>query len=137
LQVILGQFKVNRDQVKGEKKRMDIEIRRVYEPPEPTDGTRILVDRLWPRGLSKEAAKINYWSKEIAPSTELRRWYGHDPEKWSEFKSRYFEELNSNPEGVEELLRHARKGRVTFLYSSKEERLNNAVALKEYLESLG
>jgi len=116
---------------------MDIEIRRVYEPPEPTDGTRILVDRLWPRGLSKEAAKINYWSKEIAPSTELRRWYGHDPEKWSEFKSRYFEELNSNPEGVEELLRHARKGRVTFLYSSKEERLNNAVALKEYLESLG
>jgi uncharacterized protein YeaO (DUF488 family) len=115
---------------------MGIKIKRAYESPNDSDGYRILVDRLWPRGISKEKAKIDYWPKALAPSTELRRWYGHDPEKWSEFKSRYFAELNGNPELVRELLQHIRKGRVTFVYSSKEQRLNNAVALKDYIDSL-
>jgi uncharacterized protein YeaO (DUF488 family) len=115
---------------------MGIKIKRAYESPNDSDGYRILVDRLWPRGISKEKATIDYWPKALAPSTELRRWYGHDPEKWSEFKSRYFAELNGNPELVRELLQHIRKGRVTFVYSSKEQRLNNAVALKDYIDSL-
>jgi uncharacterized protein YeaO (DUF488 family) len=118
------------------KKVMEIKIKRAYERPSSTDGSRILVDRLWPRGISKVKAKVELWPRELAPSTELRRWYGHDPEKWSDFKSRYFSELDGNPEMVEELLEHVRKGKVTFVYSSKEQQLNNAVALKEYVESL-
>ena len=114
---------------------MGIKIKRAYESPSDDDGYRILVDRLWPRGISKEKAKIDFWPKELAPSTELRRWYGHDSEKWSEFKSRYFSELDSNPEMVDKLLNYAGKRTVTFVYSSKEQRLNNAVALKEYVES--
>ncbi|MBW2238576.1 MAG: DUF488 domain-containing protein [Deltaproteobacteria bacterium] len=114
---------------------MEIKIKRSYNSPSNDDGYRILVDRLWPRGISKKKAKIDFWPKELAPSTELRRWYGHDPEKWSEFKSRYFAELDDNPELVNELLEYVRKGTVTFTYSSKEHRLNNAVALKKYVES--
>jgi uncharacterized protein YeaO (DUF488 family) len=114
---------------------MEIKIKRAYEATSDNDGTRILVDRLWPRGISKDKAKVAFWPKELAPSTELRRWYSHDPEKWSEFKSRYFAELEGNPELVSELLAHVRKGAVTFVYSSKEQKLNNAVALKEYIES--
>jgi len=117
-------------------KRMTIQIKRVYEEPEESDGRRILVDRLWARGLSKEKAKVDLWVKEIAPSTELRRWYGHDPNKWSEFKSRYAAELETNPGIVEEILGEVKAGVVTFLYSSKEEQLNNAIALKEYIESI-
>jgi len=117
-------------------KRITIRIKRVYEEPEEADGRRILVDRLWARGLSKEKAKVDIWIKEIAPSTELRRWYGHDSNKWTEFKSRYAAELRANPGQVEEILEEVREGIVTFLYSSKEERLNNAVALKEYIESI-
>jgi uncharacterized protein YeaO (DUF488 family) len=113
---------------------MEIKIKRAYESPSDNDGYRILVDRLWPRGISKDTAKVEFWPKELAPSTELRRWYGHDPEKWSEFKSRYFAELDDNPELVNEVLEYVRKGTVTFVYSSKEQRLNNAVALKEYIE---
>jgi len=113
---------------------MVIKIRRVYETPADTDGQRILVDRLWPRGLSKEKAKIDFWAKEISPSTALRRWYGHDPEKWPEFKSRYFEELDANPNGVQELLSYVGRETVTFVYSSKEQRLNNAFALREYIK---
>ncbi len=115
---------------------MEIKIKRAYESPGRTDGYRILVDRLWPRGISKEKAKVDFWPRELAPSTELRRWYGHDPEKWSDFKSRYFAELDGNPEMVKELLEYVRKGTATFVYSSKEQRLNNAVALKEYIESI-
>lgn len=115
---------------------MQIKLKRAYEPPEDSDGTRILVDRLWPRGLDKERARIEYWAKEIAPSTELRRWYKHDPGKWPGFKQRYFAELDSNRPGVEELLLHGGKSQTTFVFSSKELRLNNAVALKEYLERL-
>ena len=117
-------------------KRIEIRVKRVYEAPEESDGRRILVDRLWVRGLSKKKAKVDVWVKEIAPSTELRRWYGHDPNKWTEFKSRYAAELESNPGQVEEILGEIQAGIVTFLYSSKEEQLNNAVALKEYIESI-
>ena len=114
---------------------MEIKIKRAYDSSSDNDGCRILVDRLWPRGISKEKAKVDFWLKELAPSTELRRWYGHDPEKWAEFKSRYFAELDGNPELVNELLDYVGKGTVTFIYSSKEQRLNNAIALKEYVES--
>lgn len=112
---------------------MKISIKRVYEAPAPSDGRRILVDRLWPRGLSKASAQIDYWAKDIAPSNELRRWYDHDPEKWPEFRRRYFAELNEQPDGVASLRGQIGKGPATFLYSSKEDRLNNAVALREYL----
>lgn len=111
-----------------------MQTKRVYEPARESDGRRILVDRLWPRGLSKAAARIDYWAKAIAPSTKLRQWYGHDPAKWKEFRRRYFAELEANPEGIDELRRELRKGAVTFLYSSREERLNNATALQEYLQ---
>lgn len=115
---------------------MTIRIKRAYEVPDDGDGLRILVDRLWPSGISKEKAKIDFWPKEIAPSNELRRWYGHDPEKWEEFKKRYFSELDTRSEQVEELLGHLRQGNVTFVYSSTEQHLNNAVALKEYIEPI-
>ncbi|ACN16447.1 conserved hypothetical protein [Desulforapulum autotrophicum HRM2] len=117
-------------------KQTTIRIKRVYEKPDEADGRRILVDRLWARGLSKEKAKVDVWVKEIAPSTELRRWYGHDPNKWTEFKSRYAEELRAKHSQVRDVLEEVRVGIVTFLYSSKEEKLNNAVALKEYIESI-
>jgi uncharacterized protein YeaO (DUF488 family) len=114
---------------------MDIRIKRAYEEPSDEDGTRILVDRLWPRGISKERARIDFWPKAVAPSNELRKWYGHDPAKWEEFKERYFAELEAGPEGLEELQEQAQGGVVTFVYSSKERELNNAVALREYLRS--
>ncbi len=115
---------------------MAIQIKRVYDQPEETDGLRVLVDRLWARGLSKERARIDLWVKDLAPSTELRRWYGHDARKWREFKSRYGDELKKNRAMVEELVAQVRAGQVTFLYSSTEQQLNNAMALKEYLERL-
>ncbi|HOD36504.1 MAG TPA: DUF488 domain-containing protein [Syntrophales bacterium] len=114
---------------------MKIGIKRVYEKPDRDDGLRILVDRLWPRGLTKAAAKIDFWPKELAPSNELRRWYGHDPGKWAEFKSRYFRELDANPGLVKEIRGRMREGKVTFVYGSREEAINNAVALKEYLSA--
>lgn len=115
---------------------MVIRIKRAYEDPAEDDGYRILVDRLWPRGIRKEKAKIDLWPKELAPSTGLRRWYGHDPQKWPEFKSRYFAELDASPELIKELLGYIRKGTVTFVYGAKAHDINNAVALKEYIESL-
>ena len=111
-----------------------IKIKRIYDPPRPDDGTRILVDRLWPRGLGKEKAKIDLWLKEIAPSNELRKWYGHDPRKWVEFKKKYFEYLDTKRELVSQIIQKTKERDVTLLYSSKEEKLNNAVALKEYIE---
>lgn len=113
---------------------MRIRTKRVYDPPAASDGRRILVDRLWARGLSKAKARIDFWAKSIAPSTQLRKWYGHDPEKWRDFRKRYHAELDANPAGVAELRAHLGRGTVTLLYSSKETRLNNAAALKEYLE---
>ena len=113
---------------------MRIRTKRVYDGPDPADGRRILVDRLWPRGLSKPAARLDYWAKAIAPSTALRHWYAHDPAKWKEFRRRYFAELDANPTGVADLREHLGAGRITLLYGSREERLNNATALQEYLE---
>jgi len=112
-----------------------LRTKRVYDPPKAADGRRILIDRLWARGLSKAAAGIDYWARDIAPSTKLRQWYRHDPDKWKEFRRRYFAELDANPEGVAELRANLGRGTVTLLFSSKEARLNNASALKEYLEA--
>ncbi len=114
---------------------MQIRTKRIYEDPNQADGRRILVDRLWPRGIAKLDAKIDFWAKAVSPSNELRRWYGHDPVKWGEFRERYFAELDSKPDAVSELRSHLGGGTVTLLYSSKETRLNNASALKDYLES--
>ncbi|WP_090544332.1 DUF488 domain-containing protein [Nitrosomonas sp. Nm132] len=113
---------------------MNISIKRVYEEPEPGDGLRMLVDRLWPRGLSKEDAKIDVWLKSVAPSNDLRKWYQHDVQKWPEFKKRYFSELDAEKEALSELFEYIKKGKVTFLYSAKEQLHNNAVALKEYID---
>jgi uncharacterized protein YeaO (DUF488 family) len=114
---------------------MSIQIKRVYVQAEPRDGTRILVDRLWPRGLSKERAQVHLWLKEIAPSTELRKWFGHDPEKWVEFQRRYRLELKRNSEAVTLLKGRAAKGPVTILYGAKDEKHNEAVVLQALLYS--
>ncbi|MFQ5848592.1 MAG: DUF488 domain-containing protein [Candidatus Methylomirabilales bacterium] len=111
-----------------------IRIKRVYEPPDPSDGFRVLVDRLWPRGLAKEKARIDKWQKDLAPSDALRRWFGHDPRKWEEFKRRYRQELGRKTEELKELAGHARHGTVTLLYAARDEDHNNAVALKELVE---
>ena len=112
---------------------MRIRVKRVYDQPDSSDGRRILIDRLWPRGLAKAVAKIDFWAKAVAPSNELRRWYQHDPAKWPEFRRRYFAELDANPEGVAELRSHLGRGTVTVLFGSKETRFNNATALCQYL----
>ena len=116
---------------------MQIWTKRIYDQPARSDGRRILIDRLWPRGLSKDAARIDFWAKSAAPSHELRRWYQHDPDKWDEFRRRYFAELDANPEALAELRSHLGSGTATLLFGSKEERLNNASALQEYLASCG
>jgi uncharacterized protein YeaO (DUF488 family) len=113
-----------------------IQIKRVYDKVAESDGSRILVDRLWPRGLSKDKAKVDVWLKEIAPSDELRKWFGHDPEKWDEFRRRYFEELKDKKELAGMIIEKARSGAVTLLYGAKDEKYNNAVALKEFIEAL-
>jgi uncharacterized protein YeaO (DUF488 family) len=110
-----------------------IRIKRVYEAPEQADGRRILVERLWPRGLRKEEAKIDAWLKEIAPSTELRRWYGHEVTRWPEFKRRYEAELRGNPEGVEQLVALCRRGTTTFVYAARDEAHNSAVVLRDFV----
>ena len=112
---------------------MPIRIKRIYEAAGRTDGRRILVDRLWPRGLSKERAAIDFWAKDVSPSNELRRWYGHTAEKWPAFKRRYFAELDANSEGVAQLRHAMGRGTVTLLYGAKDRSHNNAVALKEFL----
>ena len=112
-----------------------IKIRRVYAELGEDEGFRVLIDRLWPRGLSKEKVKLDLWLKEIAPSDALRKWYAHDPKKWTEFKHRYFQELAKNEDLIGPILDKAQKGVVTLLYGSKEEKVNNAVALKDYLEA--
>jgi uncharacterized protein YeaO (DUF488 family) len=109
-----------------------IKIQRIYTKSEGAEGYRVLVDRLWPRGIKKE--NIDLWLKEVAPSNELRKWYGHEPDKWPEFKKKYFAELKDHQDEVRQLLDLAQKGDVVLLYSSKEEKINNAAALKEYLD---
>ena len=116
---------------------MRIRLKRIYLPPAPDDGIRILVERLWPRGLSKEAAQIDLWLKEATPSSQLRQWFHHDPDLWSAFKTRYFAELNANPAALTPLQELEDAVRVTFLFAAREERFNNAVALKEYVEIPG
>lgn len=108
-------------------------VKRIYEKAEDSDGKRVLVDRLWPRGLSKEKAKIDLWLKEIAPTDGLRNWYSHEESKWEEFKEKYFSELKDKTELTEQLRELEKKNDVTLLYSAKNERLNNASALKEFL----
>lgn len=110
-----------------------IAVKRVYETPERVDGMRVLVDRVWPRGLSKNKAHIGRWLKDVAPSTTLRKWFGHDLERWPEFRRRYFRELDSRPEPVAELRALARRGRVTLLFGARDTEHNNAMALKQYL----
>lgn len=112
---------------------MLILIKRAYEKPTPNDGYRVLVDRLWPRGISKAEAAIDLWLKDVAPSGELRKWFAHEPAKWDEFRRRYFRELDSEPDAVQKLVDRSHRGRLTLVYGAKEERFNNAVALKEYL----
>ncbi len=111
-----------------------IKTKRVYEPEEPGDETRFLVERLWPRGFKKDALSLDGWPKEAAPSNELRRWFGHDPARWEEFRRRYFAELDAEPEAWQPILDAAGRGNVTLLYSARDTEHNNAVALKEYLE---
>ena len=113
---------------------MKIKIKRVYDEAKKGDGKRILVDRLWPRGLSKADAKVDLWLKEIAPSTALRRWFGHEPNKWAEFKRRYSAELERNRDQLSFLERVASEGKVTLVYGAKDQEHNGAVVLKEFLE---
>lgn len=115
---------------------MNIRTKRIYDLPSDSDGYRVLVDRLWPRGMSKGKANIDLWLKDAAPSNDLRIWYAHDPSKWDEFRQRYFTELDGNRQALEPLIPRLGGGRITLLFSSKETRLNNATALREYLLSL-
>ena len=113
-----------------------LKIKRVYEKPDPADGERFLVDRLWPRGLNKEEVQIKTWLRDLAPSAELRRWFSHEPQRWEEFQQRYVEELE-DPEKtsqIENLLQQVRQGTATLVFAAKDEERNNAVVLKNYLE---
>ena len=112
---------------------MKIKLKRVYEKSESSDGVRILVERLWPRGLSKEKAKVDLWLKAAAPSTELRKWFNHDPLKWEEFKKQYFAELETNPDALTPITELLKSENISFIFASKEMRFNCANALKEYL----
>lgn len=116
---------------------MPISLKRAYDTAVRSDGCRILVERLWPRGLTKEDARIDLWAKEAAPSTALRSWFNHEPDKWREFKRRYFKELQARAEALEPIFERLHEGPVTFVFASRESRFNNAVALKEYLERPG
>ncbi len=116
---------------------MAVKIKRVYEPAANTDGYRILIDRLWPRGLSKERARVDKWLKEVAPSTELRKWFNHEPEKWEAFREKYYAELSGSPtftELQEDIHRHKT---VTLLYGARDEQHNDAVALEQFLKEQG
>ncbi len=107
-----------------------IKIKRIYEAPEKNDGARVLVDRMWPRGMTKDKAKLDLWLKDIAPSDGLRKWFGHKEERWEEFQKRYLEELKGKKGPLEQLLALSKKGPVTLLYAAKDEDRNNAVVLK-------
>ncbi|HTC63916.1 MAG TPA: DUF488 domain-containing protein [Candidatus Saccharimonadales bacterium] len=115
-----------------------LKLKRTYDPADSQDGYRVLVDRLWPRGISKEKAKVDLWMKEIAPSDALRKWFGHDPERWMEFQARYGKELQKKGEFIKEIRQLEKKYRtVTLLYSAKEELHNQAVALLAFLNKRG
>lgn len=110
-----------------------IRIKRAYEPPTHDDGARILIDRLWPRGIKKEALALDQWAKQLSPSTELRQWFGHDPARWQEFRQRYAAEVHHHIDLLEPLRALARKGPITLVYSAQDEAHNNAVAMREFL----
>jgi uncharacterized protein YeaO (DUF488 family) len=112
-----------------------IQLKRVYEPATPDDGARFLVERLWPRGVKKESLRFDAWLKDVAPSTELRQWFAHDPAKWEGFQRKYFAELAANAEALAPIRKAVREGLVTLLFSSHDVTHNNAVALKRYLTS--
>jgi uncharacterized protein YeaO (DUF488 family) len=114
---------------------MGIQIRRAYDPPRQSDGYRVLVDRIWPRGVSKDELELDAWQREIAPSTRLRKWFGHDPERWEGFQERYFAELEEKHDAVEELAERARHGRITLVYGARDPDHNQAVALSAYLRA--
>jgi uncharacterized protein YeaO (DUF488 family) len=113
---------------------VNIKIKRVYEQPDKNDGVRILVDRLWPRGLTKEKASVDLWLKEIAPSTELRKWFGHDPDKWQSFRRRYENEIRHKDDLINVLKQKAREGTITLIYGARDEKHNEALVLKRLLE---
>jgi uncharacterized protein YeaO (DUF488 family) len=113
----------------------DLHIKRVHEPHAKEDGIRVLVDRIWPRGISKETAALALWLKDIAPTTDLRKWFNHDPTRWAEFRRRYHAELEANPDSVEQLRGLIKTGRVTLLYAAHDTEHNQAVALAEYLSA--
>jgi len=110
-----------------------IQTKRVYESPNVADGYRILVDRVWPRGMTKERVRVSLWLKSIAPSAELRTWFNHDPSRWKDFKKRYYVELGEHPDGVKELCDAIARGTITLIYSAKDHKHNQAIALREYL----
>ena len=111
-----------------------LKLKRVYETSSPEDGRRLLVERLWPRGIKKTSLDLDGWLKDVAPSTQLRQWFSHDPKKWGEFQKRYKAELDRHPEACDPILKAARRGTVTLVYSSHDSEHNNAVALRDYLE---
>lgn len=111
-----------------------LKLKRVYEAPQKDDGTRILVDRLWPRGLTKEKAKVDLWLKEIAPRTELRKWFGHDPKKWRSFRGRYQTELKHHTDQLKVLKSKANEGTVTLIYGARDQEHNEALVLKQFRE---
>jgi uncharacterized protein YeaO (DUF488 family) len=113
---------------------MPVGLKRAYDRAARNDGFRVLVDRVWPRGIRKDQAHVDAWMKDVAPSSDLRKWFAHDPAKWEEFKDRYFAELDRRPGSLAEVVEKARQARVTLIFGAKEKRYNNAVALKEYLE---
>ena len=115
---------------------MNIKIKRVYDKPEAGDGVRILVERLWPRGVSKKDARVDFWLKDASPSTGLRKWFSHDKSKWEEFRRRYNHELDQNRDAVEQLLEITAGSDAAFVYASREEQYNSAMALKDYIEKL-
>ncbi len=113
--------------------RKNIKLKRAYDPPNRNDGIRILVDRLWPRGVKKVNAAINHWMKEIAPSTELRRWFGHDPARWEEFQGRYERELKQHQQDIDQLRSLAKRGVITLIYAARDQDHNEAVVLRDFL----
>ena len=112
-----------------------LRTKRIYDQPSADDGMRVLVDRIWPRGLSKEAAHVDHWLKDIAPSTGLRKWFGHEPERWPEFQQRYRGELDANPDAVAELRKLAHGGPMTLLFAARDAERNNAEVIKAYLRA--
>lgn len=115
--------------------RSELHVKRAYQPAAPSDGFRVLVDRLWPRGVRKDDLLVDLWARDAAPSAELRKWFGHDPQRWDGFLERYFAELDRKPDALEPIREALRKGKVTLVYGARDDQHNQAVALKRYLES--